>query len=153
MDVFIEIKKLLEKHKCDYTVSDHEPALTSADAARVRNTPIEQGAKAIILRSEGRFLMCVLPGNKKINLKKIKAVLDSKSVSLATPDEVLKTVHCRIGGVPPFGNLFKIHVYIERSLLLSDKISFNAGMLTRSITMKTEDYLDSVHGTIEEFAE
>jgi len=152
MDVFIEIKRLLEKHECDYSVSDHEPASTSADAARVRNTPIEQGAKAIVLRSEGRFLMCVLPGNKKIDLKKIKAILDSKSVSLAASEEVLKTVHCRIGSVPPFGNIFKIPVYIEKSLLLSDKISFNAGMLTRSITMKTEDYLEIVKGNIEEFS-
>ena len=153
MGVFNEIKSLLDSKGCEYKMSDHEPTPTSADAARVRNTPLEQGAKAIILRSEGSFLMCVLPGSKKIDFKKIKAIISSKNVSLAAPDEVLKTVRCRIGGVPPFGNLFKMPVYIEKSLLLNDKVSFNAGMLTRSITMKTEDYLDLVDGTVEEFAE
>lgn len=153
MDVFNEIKNLLDSKGYDYKISDHEPTPTSTDAARIRGTPIEQGAKAIVLRSEGRFLMCVLPGNRKIDFRKIKAILNSGSVSLATPDEVFKTVHCKIGSTPPFGNIFKIPLYIEKSLLLNDSISFNAGLLTRSITMKTEDYLDVVKGIVEEFAE
>lgn len=152
MDVFGEIKKLLDASHCRYTVEDHEPTLRSLDAARVRGTPIEQGAKAIVLRSEGRFLMCVLPGNQKIDFKKIKMMLNTKSVSLATPEEVLKTTRCKIGSVPPFGNLFKMPMYIEKSLLRNEEISFNAGMLTRSITMRTEDYTPLANGIIEEFA-
>ena len=152
MDVFAEIKTMLDKHRCAYAVSDHAPTPRSIDAARIRGTPIEQGAKAIVLRSEGRFLMCVLPGSQKIDFHKIKTILSSKSVSLATPEEVYKVTQCVTGSVPPFGNLFGIPLYIESSLLRNEEISFNAGLQTRSITMKSEEYRRVANGIVKEFA-
>lgn len=95
--------------------------------------------------------MCVLPGNRKVDLEKMRALLGEKRLSLATPEEVLHVTGCVIGSVPPFGNLFGIPVYVDRSLLHNSEIAFNAGMLTRSIVMKTEDYVRSVQPIVEDF--
>ncbi len=152
MDVFSTIKEILDNNDLAYKVEDHEPTPRSIDSARIRGTPIEQGAKAIVLRSEGKFLMCVLPGDKKIDYHKIKGVIGSKSVSLATPEQVKETTGCAIGGVPPFGTIFNIPLYVERSLLRNEQVSFNAGMLTRSITMRSDDYIRVSKGELVEFA-
>lgn len=147
------ILELLQKHKISYELFEHEPTPTSADAARVRGTPLHEGAKAMVLRSKGTFVMCVLPGDKKIDLEKMRMILGTKRLSFATPDEVLKVTGCVIGSVPPFGNLFGILVYIDRHLVRNEYLSFNVGLTTKSIRMKKEDYLQVVPAIVEEFAE
>ncbi len=97
--------------------------------------------------------MCVLPGDKKIDLEKMRMILGTKRLSFATPDEVLKVTGCVIGSVPPFGNLFGILVYIDRHLVRNEYLSFNVGLTTKSIRMKKEDYLQVVPAIVEEFAE
>ena len=149
--VFLTIKKLLDQHSFSYDIMDHAPTPTSADAARVRGTKAEEGAKAMILRSKGNFFMCVLPGTEKIDLNNVRIIIDNKSVSFATPEEVKTITDCDVGSVPPFGNLFNIPLYVDKSLLRNEYISFNAGLVTRSIRMKKEDYLTVVDCVIEHF--
>jgi len=149
--VFLKIKKLLDSKHMLYTVMDHEPTPTSADAARVRGTKPEEGAKAMVLRSKGTFLMCVLPGDEKIDLNKMRIIINNKSLSFATPEQVKEITDCDIGSVPPFGNLFDIPIYVDKYLLRNEHIAFNAGLVTRSITMNKEDYLNIIHAHIEDF--
>jgi len=151
--VFNKIKELLDKNKINYKTMDHEPTPTSKDAARVRGTREEQGAKAIILRSKGNFLLCILPGNGKIDLKKLRQIINKNSLSLAAREEIIKVANCVPGEVPPFGNIFNIKTYVDKSLLKNEEIAFNAGLMTKSIIMKTEDYLKIVNPIIEEFIE
>ena len=140
MTVLDSIKKLLDENNVQYKCWTHEPVRTSEDAAKIRGTPLESGAKALVLRSEGKFLMVVIAGDKKMDLKKVKEVIKSRRLSLATPEEVLQVTHCEIGSVPPFGNLVSIPVYLDRSLLRSPVINFNAGRHDTSIAMSAEDY-------------
>jgi len=140
MDVLATIRKLLDDSKLEYKCWAHAPVHTSEEAAKIRGTPLESGAKALVLRSEGKFLMVVLAGDKKVDLKKVKKVIGSNRLSLATPEEVLQVTHCVIGSVPPFGNLFGIPVYLDKSLTRSPLINFNAGRHGTSIAMSVEDY-------------
>jgi len=151
--VFNKIKELLDKNNISYNLLEHEPTPTSKDAARVRGTKEEQGAKAIILRSKGEFILCVLPGNEKINLKKLRLILNKRSLSLATREEVIKTTDCVPGEVPPFGNIFKIKTFVDKSLLKNKEIAFNAGLMTKSIVMSSSDFIKIVNPIIEEFIE
>ena len=153
MNVLQEIKDLLAKNRINYKIIEHEPTPTSEVASQVRGTPLERGAKAIVLRSEGKFLMCVLPGNKKINFRKVKEIIGSRKLSLATSEEIKKVTSCEIGGVPPFGNLFNIPVYIDKSLLKNEIIDFNAGLQTVSIEMKSEDLLRLTNAEVEDFTD
>lgn len=149
---FLDIRKLLDNHHISYQLMEHAPTPTSEIAANIRGTKPEEGAKALVLRSEGTFLMCVLPGNKKIDLNKVRIILGKKRISLATPEEVKKVTGCEIGSVHPFGNLCGLSLYVDRSLLKEEYIAFNAGLLTRSIRMKGEDYLKLGGATIEDFS-
>lgn len=153
MSVLERIRKLLDEHKIQYKCWNHPPVHTSEEAARVRGTPLESGAKAMVLRSEGRFLMVVIAGDKKMDFKKVKQTIGSPRLTLATPEEVRQVTGCIVGSVPPFGNLFRIPVYLDRSLLRSPIINFNAGRHGTSIAMNIEDYQKVVQPVLVDVAQ
>ena len=148
---FEKIKNLLDKNKVEYKLFEHEPVRTSEEAAKIRSVDIKSGAKSMIIRSDGKFYNFVLSAAKKINWNKVKTILNSKSASFVSPEEVLENVHCEIGSVPPFGNLYNLKVYCDPSLLENELIDFNAGMHEVSIRMKSKDWIKLANPEIVEF--
>ncbi|PIN74511.1 hypothetical protein COV18_06435 [Candidatus Woesearchaeota archaeon CG10_big_fil_rev_8_21_14_0_10_37_12] len=139
---FEQICALLDKQNIQYEVMEHEPVRTSEEAAIARGrTPeegLKRGAKAMILRSEGKFYQFIIPAHKRIDLKKVKLLLQKKSLSFATGDEVVQVTDCLPGSVPPFGNLWNIPVFADSGL--NEELDFNAGLREKSITMKRVDW-------------
>ena len=148
---YYKIKEFLDKNKAGYTAIEHEPMGKSEEVAKLRNVDIKTGAKSMIVRSEGRFYNFILSAAKKIDWNKVKIILKTKSVDLATPEEIMQVTKCVIGAVPPFGNLYGIKVYCDISLLENEEINFNAGTLTNSIRMKTTEWKKIVNPEICEF--
>jgi len=146
-ETFLKIKKILEDAKVEYMHLTHDHVRTSEDAAKIRGTNIEDAAKAIILKVQSKdgnyyFIQAIIPANQRIDLKKLKIILDSKNVALASPDEVLERTGCTVGSVPPFGKIFNISMYMDESILKKDFIVFSAGTHTDSIQLKAQDYYD-----------
>ena len=75
--VFSKITKLLDLLNIEYEVMEHEPVHTSEEASKVRKTDIKSGMKAMVLRSKGEFLMAVLSGDKKIDMKQLRKALNT----------------------------------------------------------------------------
>ena len=147
---------MLEKNNIAYEHFSHAHVTTSQDAAQVRNTSLDDAAKAIICKIEKRdgsfeFIQAILQASKRIDLKKLKRFLDSKNVALASPDEVLERTGCTIGSVPPFGILFGIKMFVDEDLPKRESIVFSAGTHTDSIQMKPQDYLKVTEPTVLEF--
>lgn len=140
--VFDKIKKLLDDNKIEYKVLIHEPVYTSEQAAQMRGKGIEEGlrrgAKAMIFKVDEKYIQCIVPAHKIVDIKKVKVLLNAKKIKMATPEDVLKVTNCEIGSVPPFGNLFSIPVYCDKEL--AEEIDFNAGLHDTSITMKRADW-------------
>lgn len=152
-DVFFRIVDLLNSKNIFFEHLEHEHVHTSHDAAKIRGNSLEQAAKAIVLKvkpgnGDYFFIQCVLPGNKKIDLKKLKSVLDLKSASLASAEEVLNITGCTIGSVPPFGSLFGLTIYADSSMFLHEEIFFSSGTHNDSIRMKSADYLKVVEPVV-----
>ena len=137
-ETFKRICELLEKNKIAYKLFEHPPVHTSEEAARVRGVSMESGAKAMIVRSEGKFYEFVLAAHKRLDLDAVKRILKTKSASLASVDEVKSVTDCVPGSVPPFGNVFGIPVYADSSLALT--LNFNVGLLEKSIQMSLNDW-------------
>ncbi len=147
-EIILKIKQFLESFNISYKYMEHEPTPTSEDAARVRGTKPEEGAKAIILKlsKTNKNVMVVLPGNLKINSKKVKQYLND-DISFEDSDLILQNYGVVVGGVPPFGNLLGngIELLIDNKLFLNEYISFNCGKKTASITMKADDYKKAIN--------
>ena len=151
MNIFEKIKKILDERGLEYSVKHHEPAYTSEQAAKVRGQSLKQGAKAIILKTNGNFVLAVLSAEKKIDSKKLRRILCSKKISFADVEQI-KKYELVPGSVPPFGSVLGLKTYVDRSLLENNEISFNAGSLTDSITLKLKDYLKVENPVIEDFS-
>lgn len=153
-----KIRERLRERGMWFESFEHEAVRTSEEAAQIRpGYTIDQGAKAIIARvkhaQRGKhFVMFVLPGSKRFDTMKIKAEFQLTDIRFATEAEVGEiTGGVLPGGVPPFGTLFDLPVYCDRSLLDNEKIIFNAGDKRVSIAMRSEDYLAIVRPTVASF--
>jgi prolyl-tRNA editing enzyme YbaK/EbsC (Cys-tRNA(Pro) deacylase) len=141
-----KILEILDEENIEYKHLTHDHVHSSHDAAKIRGNRVEQAAKAIVLKvknSEGQylFIQCVLPGHKKIDLKKLKQILNLKSAGLASPEEVLEKTGCTIGSVPPFGMLFGLETYADETLRCEEQIVFSAGTHNDSIMLRSKDYM------------
>jgi Ala-tRNA(Pro) deacylase len=147
------IKEFLKENNVNFVVTTHKPVYTSEEAAAVRGTDLKTGAKAMVIRSEGRFYLFVICADRKIDFKKVREILNSDSVSFATEDEVMKISGCKIGAIPPFGNLFDVDIYVDKSLLSVENINFNAGRNDTSIFMKRDDFINATKPNIVDFSQ
>ena len=141
-----KIKKLLNQHDVVYKCFEHEEVRTSEEAAAARpEYTIQQGAKALLVEyrvdGERQFAQVVVPGDARFDSAKVRKLFGVKKVRFASVEEVgALTGGVLPGGVPPFGNLFDLPVYSDRSLFSNEEIIFNAGDKRYSIAMKSEDY-------------
>lgn len=139
-DVFAEIKTFLDENKIKYQLFEHEPVFTSEQAAHIRGTELKQGAKALVMFADNKPIMIVLPADRKVDTSLFKKIFEIADLRMATKDEVKKTTNVEIGAVPPFGNLFKLPLYVDNKLGENKEIAFNAGEHTKSIKMRYEDF-------------
>ncbi len=152
MSVFENLKNFLDENSVSYEFKEHEEVRTSEEAARARGEDIKIGAKAMILKCDEKFVMLVLSAARKIDSKKVKILLSCDSLRFATPDEVTQLTGCLPGGVPPFANIFKLDLVVDKSILENEFMAFNAGERTKSLKLKTKDYLRLLKPRIEEFS-
>src|SRR5215470_2593415 len=142
------LTRWLHERGVSFRLLEHAPVFTSEDAARVRGTPIEAGAKALVLRAEERTVHVVLPGNRKVDNAQLRAILGTRTLRFATPEELLALTGCTPGAVPPFGNLFGLPVLVDEELAQREDIAFNAGSHTVSIVMRCADFLRLSEATV-----
>jgi len=142
-----QIVDLLIQNDCWHETFEHEAVRTSEEAAATRNDyTLRQGAKALIVRvkkskKDKFFAMLVFPADRQFDNRKVKDRFGARDVRFATEDEVNEiTGGVKVGGIPPFGNLFEIPVFVDSTLFDNEKIVFNAGDRRFSVGMKSADY-------------
>lgn len=151
--VFSRICQLLDGAGLPYEVLRHAPVFTSEEAAAVRGTPLASGAKALICKVDDRFVMIVLPADRKLASKAARKTLGGKSIRFATKDEVLERTGLAPGSIPPFGSLFGLPTWCDQALADQPRINFNAGDHAISISLALETYLAAERPTLGEVAE
>ena len=91
-------------------------ARTAKEAANALNC--EEGAivKSLVFKSETGFLICLVSGDKRCSLNKLKKVISKKDVSMASADDVKAQTGFTIGGVSPVGHINDLNIIIDRTL-------------------------------------
>lgn len=148
MSVYEKIIDLLKTHSIDYKVFRHEPVRTSEEAARIRGTDIKHGAKSLVFLADGKPILLVLGGNKRVDLKKVKQALNIKDLAMASAEKVLELTTVEVGGVPPLGTVIGLPTYLDQAFTKNRMMDFNAGDKSITIEMKTADYLTIVEPTL-----
>ena len=102
-------------------------ARTADDAALSLNCKVGAIVKSLLLKTENDFTLCLVSGDKRCSLNKIKKIINLKDVSMANADEVKSITGFSIGGVSPIGHLKKIPILIDLSLSRFEYVYAAAG--------------------------
>lgn len=90
----------------------------------------------------GQFVLAVLPGDRKLDFRKVAIAAGMRKATLASAEEVLQRTECVVGAVPPFSLSADIRLVVDPALVESyEEIAFNAGRLDRSIVLDSRDYV------------
>jgi Ala-tRNA(Pro) deacylase len=146
------LERWLREAGVAFEIFEHAPVHTSEEAARVRRTPLEAGAKALVVRADDLFVHCVLPAHLKADNALLRGLVGTRKLRFATPEELQTLTGCAPGAVPPFGNLFGLRVLMDEALARNERVAFNAGSNTVSITMRCDDLVRLSEATMCRFA-
>jgi len=148
-----KLKELLKKKNINYKTIKHTEAFTAQEIAATTHTPGKEMAKVVIINGDDKYFMAVLPASYRIDTEKLKNVLKVKKLRLSTEEEFEKLFpDCEIGAMPPFGNLYDIPVYVDKTLSEDENIVFLAGNHKVSMRMAYKDFAEIVKPNTEEFA-
>jgi Ala-tRNA(Pro) deacylase len=151
--VFDRVSQFLGGKSIAFEVLRHAPVYTSDEAARVRGTPLASGAKALVCKADDRFVMIVLPADRKLASKTVRKDEGVKSLRFASREEVEQLTGLAPGSIPPFGSLFGLATWCDARLSDHPRINFNAGDHAISISMTYADYLVAEQPKVGTYAE
>ena len=112
-----KVKEFIKKFdpKLEVLVLD-TTARTAQDAANSLKCEVGAIVKSLLFRTENSFLICLIAGDKRCSLNKLKKTLQKKDVSMANADEVKKNTGFSIGGVAPVAHATSLDIFIDKSL-------------------------------------
>ena len=93
-----------------------QTAKTAQDAATALGCSVGAIVKSLLFKASDTFILCLVSGNKKCSLNKLKKITEIKDISMAPPDDVKRITGYTIGGVSPVGHLEKLNIYLDGTL-------------------------------------
>ena len=122
------VKKILNEFDKDLKIEILDnTARTANDAASSLNCEVGAIVKSLLLRTDKDFILCLVSGDKRCSLNKVKNITKKKDVSMADAEQVKNQTGFSIGGVSPIGHLNKMNVLIDKSLSRFENIYAAAG--------------------------
>ena len=128
-------------------------ARTAKEAANALNC--EEGAivKSLVFKTETEFLVCLISGDKRCSLNKLKKVISKKDVSMASADEVKAQTGFTIGGVSPVGHINNLDIIIDKTLERFQIVYAAAGHPNSIFKIDISKLKDLTKGSIEDITE
>ena len=128
-------------------------ARTAKEAANALNC--EEGAivKSLVFKTETEFLLCLISGDKRCSLNKLKKVISKKDVSMASADDVKAQTGFTIGGVSPVGHINDLNIIIDKSLERFQIVYAAAGHPNSIFKIDISKLVDLTKGSVEDITE
>ncbi|MFZ3063450.1 MAG: YbaK/EbsC family protein [Actinomycetota bacterium] len=148
-----ELEKYLKDNGISFEEMVHAEVYTSQEVAAAQHVRGQELAKVVMANADGDMVMLVLPASYRVDFDKLKSVLGKTKVSLAKEEEFQDVFPgCEVGAMPPFGNLYNISVYADKSLTVDPEIIFQAGTHVHTMKIKYADYERLAKPKVADFA-
>ena len=128
-------------------------ARTALDAANSLKCEVGAIVKSLLFRTEENFLLCLVSGDKRCSLNKLKKITLIKDISMASPEDVKIQTGYTIGGVSPVGHLKNQKIFVDESLKRFPNIFAAAGHPNCVFKINFEDLLKITQGEIKDITE
>ncbi len=145
-DTYTQLIAFLHQHEVPYRLIDHLPEGRTELVSTMRGNTLSQAAKCIVLmvkigKKITKYILAVVPGNTKVDLQAVKALLGGTYVAFASSNIAERLAGSVAGTILPFSFNPQLELIIDPTLLENDEIYFNAARLDRSMVLKTSDYI------------
>src|SRR5215813_8587625 len=156
-DTYTRLIAYLDENHVPYRLIDHEPEGRTEIVSAMRGNQVSQAAKCIILmikigKKVTRYVLAVVPGNTRVDMNAVKALLQGTYASFASKDIAERLAGSVAGTVLPFSFSPELELIVDPSLLENDELFFNAARLDRSMALKTRDYVALAKTRLEKIA-
>ena len=128
-------------------------ARTAVDAAKSLNCEVGAIVKSLLFKNGDNFFLCLISGDKRCSLNKLKKFFNSKDLSMASPDDVKEQTGYTIGGVSPIGHINSLQILVDSSLNRFKDLFAAAGHPNCIFKINFEDLKKITNGTIEDIIE
>ncbi len=153
-EAVLRAEKSLKQFNADLKVIELEQtARTANDAATALGCEVGAIVKSLLFKAGDIFVLCLVSGDKRCSLNKLKKILDEKDVSMANPEDVKRITGYTIGGVSPTGHLTKTKIYIDENLDNFKSIFAAAGHPNAVFEIDFENLKVLTQGEIKEITE
>ena len=151
--LFRSQKKLDEYNKELKAIVLNSSARTAQQAAESLNTEVGSIVKSLLFKTEDGFVLCLVSGDKRCSLNKLKKIKNQKDVSMADPDKVKEVTGFTIGGVSPVGHLQSIEIFIDQELSRFKSIYAAAGHPNCIFKIDFDNLIKITKGTVKNITE
>ena len=128
-------------------------ARTALDAAKSLNCEVGAIVKSLLFKNGDNFFLCLVSGDKRCSLNKLKKFFNSKDLSMASPNDVKEQTGYTIGGVSPIGHTNSLQILVDSSLNRFEDLFAAAGHPNCIFKINFEDLKKITNGTIEDIIE
>ena len=128
-------------------------ARTAKDAAIALGCDVGAIVKSLLFKTGDNFTLCLVAGDKRCSLNKLKKIKDKKDISMASPEEVKNQTGYTIGGVSPVGHLNKLEIFIDKSLERFNELFAAAGHPNCVFKINFKDIQKITNGKVEDIIE
>ena len=148
------VEKILKEFESSQKVIVlNSSARTALEAASSLGCEVGAIVKSLLFKTESFFILCLVAGDKKASLNKIKKTLNIKDASMASADDVKNITGYTIGGVSPNGHLNKIDIFIDNSLERFTSLFAAAGHPNCVFKIDFKNLQKITNGSIKEITE
>src|SRR6266705_5784136 len=145
-DTYTQLITFLDQHGVQYRLIDHTPEGRTEIVSPMRGNALSQAAKCIVLmvkigKKVTRYILAVVPGDARVDLNAVKALMGGTYVAFASSDIAERLAGSVAGTILPFSFNPELELVVDPSLLENDEIYFNAARLDCSLALKTSDYV------------
>ena len=137
----MSVQDYLDQMGVHYRLSRHDTAYTAQDLAAAEHIPGRRVIKPVLVKADGRFVLCALPASHRVDLDTLRQQLQANELQLADEQEIQQVFpDCEIGAEPPIGCLFGVPTLMDESLFADERVTFQAGTHQDAVTMSLADY-------------
>jgi Ala-tRNA(Pro) deacylase len=129
------MQQYLSENGVEYEVLAHKQAYTMPEVAAALHISGKQVAKTVVAKAGDSYALVVVSSPDRVDFAKLGIALGVERARLASEDEFARLFpDCAVGGMPPFGNLYGLPLFVDRALAAQEHMVFRVG--THRHTMK-----------------
>ncbi len=128
-------------------------AKTAIDAANSLKCEVGAIVKSLLIKIENDFLLCLVSGDKRCSINKLKKISEKKNVRMASAEEVKSQTGYTIGGVSPIGHINNIPIFVDNSLSRFKDIFAAAGHPNAIFKINYEKLIQITNGDVKDITE